>query len=375
MGQEETIGSVQMQDLLKAGGVEASLNRLYATLDQLITSEAAKKDVNPNELVRIVHDGKVTWVTAQQAELYLKSDSSDEENRKLRANVERALKGESRIIHQELRVLLALAQGMFRKQSDEGLLAKEETERIGPSLQRRDYEIKDTFEQLSDVEQRITAARERQPLIADYEQRMGKLLNLQQAGQMDEARKIAAELAADKKKYILLSRALEPDVNTSYYYRLGAQKIKKKILNVHQTFCHKQEGAVDVHINELRSHLHTVQQQMSEAESVAGLDPTQAEIAEKTKTEMEKTTQEIEEASNELQAIRSETKVLQKQEKETQQVIEHVATNVLQNKELAVDVQSQVKNLAARKKIQPRKAPPAQETSSKIRMATADRRK
>ncbi len=375
MGQEEAIGSLAMEELLKAGGTDAPLERLYATLNQIVTSETAKRDINPNELVRIVHGGKVTWVTARQAELYLQSDSSDQESQQLRANVERALKGEARIIHQELRVLLALAQGTFRKQADEGLLAKEESERIEPSLRRRDYEISDTFEQLSEVEQRITAARQRQPIIAEYEQRMGKLLNLQQEGKMDEARQVAVQLAADKKKYVLLSRAIEPDVNTSYYYRLGAQKIKKKILNVQQTLCHKQEGALEGQIHDLRSHINEVKQQMADAESSAGTDPTQSEIVEKAQTELEKTSQEIQEAANELQAVRTENKVLQKQEKETEEVIQHVAANVLQDKELAVDVQSQVKSLENRRKLQPQKAPAAKQAGNKIRMATADRRK
>lgn len=373
MIEEDNVGSLSLERL-KGNPGEVSLDRLYEVLDQLITSEAQKQNTSPNELIRVVHNGKVTWVTAQQAGLYLRSDSADEEEEQLRDNVERALKGHAKLLHQELWVLLAIAQGTFKDLRNQGLFESQEARKIEPSLRRREDEIRDTFTQLYEVEGRIAAARERQPLLAEYEARMGQLLNLQQVGKLDEARTLAIQLAAGKKRYVLLSRVLEPDVNTAYFYRLNSQKTKKKILTVQQTMCLKKEGSLGLHIEELQSHMETVKGQMAHAEATMAGDATQAEIISKAQDKLLKTDQEMQQVHGELHAVKAEARVLRKQAKETDMVIEHIATDILKDPSISVDVQSQVRSIEQRRKQQPVKAPSAPKRTGGIRMSTVDRR-
>ncbi|MFH1740449.1 MAG: hypothetical protein ABIH23_15680 [bacterium] len=375
MALEDNIGSLSLDNLLPKDGGDVSLDTLYKALDRLVASEAAKCNVNANDLVRVVHDGEVTWITAQQARLYLQSDSEQQDGQALRDNVERALKGEARILHQELRVLLAIATGTFQNLQSQGLIDEKESGRIKPSISRREEEIKETFSQLYEVEERIRSARRRQPLIGEYEQRMGQLLNFQSEGKMTEARELAQQLAMDKKKYVLVSRALEPDVKTSYYHRLDAQKTRKKTLNLQQTLCLKKEGAISLHIGQLESQMKTIEEQLDRAQDVQATDSAQAEIVHKAKEQLAKTDEQIQQASSQLEAVKSETQVLQKQEKETDQVIEHIAANVLQEQEFTVDVQSQVKNIEQRRKSQPAAPVSKPKTGSSVRMATSDRRK
>ena len=373
MALENDFAALSLENLLPKDGAEVSLDTLYTSLERLVTQEAAKRNTNPNELVRVVNNGKVTWITAQQAQLYLKADSDGNEKETLRNNVERALKGEARLLHQELRVLLAITSGTFENLSGQGLIDEKEAERIRPSIRRRESEIGDTFSELYDVENRISMARERQPLIGEYETRMGQLLNFQQEGKMDQARELAQQLAMDKRKYILLSRSMEPDVNTAYFHRLNAQKTRKKTLNLQQTLCMKKEGAIGLRIDNLQSKVQTIEQQLAQAEETQATDAAQAEILHKAKEELVKTDQEIQQANNLLVAVQGETKILKKQEKETDGVIQHIATNVLKDQELTVDVQAQVQNISQRRKSQPAPTPKPKQ-SKHIRMATTERR-
>jgi len=336
-----------------------------------VNTAASKRNINPNELVRVVDNGKVSWISAQQAQLYLQSDAQSTDG--LREKVERALKGDARILHQELRVLLAITAGTFENLNAEGLFDEKEQEKIRPSIQRRESEISDTFTQLYEVEGRISSIRARQPLIAEYEERMGRLLNLQSEGRIEEARELARYLATEKKKYVLMSRAIEPDVNTAYFHRLNAQKTRKKTLNLQQNLCQKKEGAIGLRIDQLQTKMETIEDQINRAEMTEATDPTQAEIALRAKEELLLADHEIQEANHQLAAVQTENKVLEKQEKEAQMVIEHIATNVLKDKELAIDVQAQVKDIEQRRRSQPTKPIERPKTEGRGRMATTER--
>jgi len=372
MALNESVASLSLENFLpKDGAAEVSLGELYKALDRLVNTAVSKRNINPNELVRVVDNGKVSWITARQAQRYLESDAQSGDG--LREKVERALKGDARILHQELRVLLAIAAGTFENLNDEGLIDEKEEERIRLSIRRRESEISDTFTQLYEVEGRISAARARQPLIAEYENRMGQLLNLQSQGKMDEARELARYLAMEKKKYVLMSHAIEPDVYTAYFHRLNAQKTRKKTLNLQQNLCQKKEGAIGLRIDQLHARMETIENRINLADTTTATDPTQAEIALRAKEELLLANHEIKQASDQLAAVQTETQVLVKQEKEAQMVIEHIATNVLKDQELAIDVESQVKNIEQRRKSQPTKPPEKPKTELRGRMATTER--
>lgn len=366
------IASILFEEIAAGDSGEVPLDQLYEAMDRLVASKAEKLDTNPNQLVRIVHEGKITWMTARQAESYLRSESEDEKEQKLKTHVESALKGEARVLHQELRILLAIAAGTFKDYRSQGLVDDREAQKIEPSLRRREDEISETFTQLCEIESRIATVRKQQPLLADFEKRMGLLLNLQKEGKTDEARELAKQLVQDRKKYMLLTHALEPEVNTGYFHRLNAHKIKKRILNVQRNLCMKKEGVLTLHLDELRSQMQTIREEKTQAEAAeSDEEPKHADILRKILAQMVKTDQEMQETRGELRAITTETRVLRKQEAQADEVIEHISTNVLQDQDASVDIQAQVRQVQMRRKTQPSKAEPKKPDGS--RMATIQR--
>ncbi len=346
-----------------------SVEKLEKLLDNLLEEEAKKSSADPDQLIRIVHQGEVIWVTAAQAEEFLNETSSDGEEVALKKNVERALKGNRNILQQELLLLLALATSTLARYRDNNILTREELDRLEPALRRRENEITSTFSQLAQVESKIETYRKQQPVLAEYERCMAELLNAQQVGDMQKAQAIAAKLVQGKRQYVLLSRALQPDVNESYYHRLESQKIKKKILNTQQGMVTGHERALQLEIGDLHNQFKKIK-----ADATAGVSAGTTNIDE-ARAKLTKTKEEIEGRVKELETVKQESQVIAKQEAETEATIAHIAENVLGDTDLAVDMDKHMQQQAQKKSMT--KAPPVGGGVKKpgTGMATSGRRR
>ena len=362
---------ISFEDIFGADGQDLSVEKLENLLDRLIEDEAQKSDADPNELIRVVHEGEVIWVTAEQAGDFLKESSTDGEEANLRRNVERSLKGNRQILQQELLLLLALATSTFERNRKANLVGKQEAERVGPALKRREGEIHSTFRDMAAVERKIELYRKQQPILVEYEQRMGELLNAQQAGDLDTAREIAGKLVTDKRQYVLLSRALQPDVSEAYYHRLQSQKIKKKILGTQKEMVVGRGQSLQLEITDLHNRFKKIKSDATAQAADQSSGPVNLDEA---REKLAQTREAIEERVKEFEIVKKEAHIISKQEAETDAVISHIAENVLGDTELAVDVDKQVQRAGAKKSAvkKPTAAPKAAKTTG---MATSDRRR
>lgn len=357
------VTSISFSDIFGGSNGELSLEKLEGLLDRLLEEESAKQNTDPNQLIRIVHEGEVIWVTSAQAKEFLNEATSEGEEAKLRMNVERALKGDRRILQQELLLILAFATSTFERYRTDERLSKETIERIEPALSRREQEIGTTFRQLEQVEAKIESYRNRYPILGEYEKRMGELLNAQQKGDIATARNIAVDLAKGKKEYVLMTRALQPDINEAYFHRLQSQKIKKKILNT-------QQGLVSGRGTNLRIEIADLQQQMKGIKAEAGLgnvDPLSA------RNQLIQARDSIQDRVKELETIVQESKVIAMKEAETDAVISHIAANVLGDTELSVDVEKQVQRVENKRTMTKTHSPSPTRQSKGTGMATSHR--
>lgn len=362
-GKAEESSGLNFEEIFGAEQGDISIEKLEEMLEKALAAEASKNDVNPNSLVRIVHDGEVIWVTSAQAAEFLQEDSASGDEASLKKNVERALKGDRKLLRQELRLLLAMARTTFERYREGEKINAKIAERTALALDRRESEINTTFHELDQVETKIEGYRQKQPVIAKYEEQMGELLNAQQEGDLDKARTLAGQLVENKRQYVLLSRALQPDVNESYFNRLEGQKTKKKILGTQQVM-------VSGRGENLKVELKQIQGRYKELGSKQKSDEGNTEQIQE---EMEQTKQAFDERAHELKAVQQESKVIARQEAETDAVVSHIAENVLGDTELAVDMDKQKQQMAQKKS--PAKASAAAPPKKKsIGMATTGRR-
>ena len=292
-------------------------------LDQFLAEmmEETFKNANhsPNELIRVVDRGAIRWMTAEQAEDFL-HQNGDEEDQEFQHNLQMALRGDSRILSQELRILLLLAIGTMKKYETEQAIPMEEIRRLEIQLTRLSRNIHGYLGELSQIESRIKDTRQRNPILDEFEGKMGKLLNFQKEGENNKALELAKELAAIKKRYVLLSKGLINDNNLAYHCRLDLQRQKKSVLSSHRYMAAQREGALQEELLDLRKSIDNIKSILAR-ESGDGRQKYEQMLDQKHEV--------VVKDENELQVVQHEQAVLEKKENETEAVISHIQDSVL----------------------------------------------
>jgi hypothetical protein len=347
---------ISFEDLCGSSNGSLSMERVEAFLNKIVDIASQQANVNPTALVRVVHNGRVTWMTQEQASEYLQETGSKSN---LRKDIEAALKGDLKNVRQELEILLALGHYTLEKFKENEAIPPDEIKRIEPGLQRRQYEIQEGVNQTSESEAIVNDKRRRNPVIEEFEELMGQLLKVKATGNMEAATEIAKVLALKKKNYILITRSIEPDVKTIYYHRLSLQKTKKRLLHTQNELCSTRQDSLVLELNDLKSSINLVQAQTQEAE-FAGQGIAAATIDRKDLYDEEKVQevkQVITERETELETLKHESAVIDNQVASVDAVIETISEQVLGETDSKMNVQAQLKRESM-------KARPKQATSN-----------
>jgi len=330
---------VSFQDFFGASGGEVSMERVEAFLNKVVEIAAEQAHLNPNALVRVVHGERVTWMTQEQAADFLKEGSEDSNIRK---DVENALKGQLKQVRQELEILLAIAQYTLEQFKKNQAIPPDEIKRFEPGLQRRQYEIREGVSQTAESEAMVEEKRRRNPIIADFESTMGEFLREKSRGNMQRAAELARTLSEKKRQYVLITRAIEPDVRTIYYHRLNLQKTKKRLLHTQNELCSSRKDTLVIELNDLKSKLTSVRRQTQEAE-FEGQDTAAATIDRQDLYDEGSVKRDINDRVTELESLKKETAILDRQEASVDAVISTISEQVLGDTDIKVDVKEQIK--------------------------------
>ncbi len=337
----QNCAGISFEDLCGSSNGALSMERVEAFLNKIVDIASEQAKVSPTALVRVVHNGRVTWMTQEQASEYLQESGSKSN---LRKDIEAALKGELKNIRQELEILLALGHYTLEKFKENDAIPPDEIKRIEPGLQRRQYEIQEGVNQTSESEAIVNDKRRRNPVIQEFEELMGQLLKVKSTGNMEAATEIAKVLAVKKKSYILITRSIEPDVKTIYYHRLSLQKTKKRLLNTQNELCSTRKDSLVLELNDLKNSINLVQSQTKEAE-FAGQGTAAALIDRQDLYDEEKVKevkQVINERETELETLKHESAIIDHQVASVDAVIETISEQVLGETDSKMNVQAQL---------------------------------
>ncbi len=333
------VTGISFQHLFGDSGGELSMERVEAFLNKVVEIASEQAKVNPNALVRVVHDNRITWMTQEQASEFLKSTS---ESATLRQDIEAALKGKLIHIRQELEILLALARYTFDKFKTHELIPAEQIQRLEPSLQRRACEIKDGVSQTAESESLVEEKRRRNPIIGQFEEMMGRFLQAKSQGNLQEAAQLAKSLEASKKHYVLFTRSLEPDIRTIYYHRLNLQKTKKRLLQTQNQLCYTRKDSLVLELNELKKNILSVKQQTQQAE-LDGQGSAETAIRRQDIFNLNQMKQDLSNKVCEYETLKKESEIIERQESSVDAVIQTISESVLGETDTKIDVQAKLK--------------------------------
>ena len=354
--------TISFDDIFGGNPENVSIARLESFLEKVVEDTFLQHAQNPNELVRVVDLGGIRWMTAEEADAYLDGLGDADSDKQLRRNIQQALRGDTRILEQEIKVIFLLANNTLKQYRDNHLIPEAEIQRSEPNLIRLGRQVNFQISQLWEIDARVQDLRKTHPILDEFEQKMGELLNLQKNGRHEEAAAIAHELATTKHHYVRLSRGLKSDTEASSRTRLELQRHKKSVLSTHRYLVAQREGVLQEETHDLR-------------ESVEGLKVLLQRSAEERRANFALSLEEksglLAHAEKELVAVQKEQKVLKKKEDETEQIIEKMESAI-----------SPPKEAVAPSFTQPAPAPqpeaveePEEPQKARQRMAAIDRRR
>ncbi len=314
--------SISFDDIFGSAPEEITPEKFNQFLEGVIENSIQKINHSPNELVRIVDNGQINWVTAAEAEEILQ-DKQQTDNESLREKLQNALRGDSNFLEKEIRILFMLAYGSMQKYQQNNLIPRAEIQRAEPQFLRLGRQISFQLSELRDVETRITEVRHKNPIIDQFEQKMGRLLTHQKAGEHNKATELAVELTSMKKKYLFLSRGLLSETNTAYRIRREIQQLKISVLSWQRYLFSQREGVLETEI----------QNQRKSAENLKFLLSKETDDKKEVyHQELKESEEIIQKKTQELMAVQKGQAVLIVQENETESIV-HEMDQTLQGSE------------------------------------------
>lgn len=331
---DNRFNSIPFSEIMGEEDGPFSMEKVEKFLDRFAKMAAKDAEVSPNQLVRVIRGTTVTWMTKQQAQEYLELGQDHE----LQQEVEQALKADLKFIRQELEILLALAVYTFNQFKSNNSLTPADIDRIEPSLRRRKIEINTGIAHTRECELRMRERRRQNPILDEYEALMGEFLNYQNRSttliskERERVHEVATLLKVYKRKYLLLAKALEPDLHTVYQQRMNLQKTKRRILNTQNELISSRSNMLNIEIGVLQEHLSIISEEVKQAEK-EGEQQAALTIERSIMYASESTQMKIEQKQNELEVLQLEKKAVEKQEAKVDRVVDHISTQVLREQD------------------------------------------
>lgn len=314
----QTEASISFESVFGTTPDDIPLAQVENFLDKVVQEHFQKTKSDPNELIRIVDRGKVLWMTAQQAENYI--SQMDEDHRKTaEKKLNETLRGDSQVLSQEIKILLLMAFGTLKRFNQEKLIPHQEIQRIERVLNRLGRTVYTTLDELRQVEQHMRDTRRKNPVADEFERKMAQFLTWQKQGENEKAAILAKDLVTLKKKYVIVSKVLSNAKNQSQTHRLEAQRQKKSILSNHKYLSAQREGVLQDEQKDLQTNINNVR---------AIIEKEQGKDRQKYEDLLKANEDKKSQNEQELSVVQREKTILEKKEKQTDELIHQMETEL-----------------------------------------------
>ncbi len=293
--------SVSFDDILGSNPEEITLDRLENFFNQIIRSSSQKS--NLSQFVRVVEADRIYWMTAEEADTFLRHSAQQTHP----DPIQQVLRSDYHILGKEIKVFLLLISDAVKQYRADRSIPEVELNRIEPIIIRYGRQIRYQLKQCHQIQERINETRNRNPILNEFEQKMGDLLANQKKGNHEAAASIAHELAGMKHRYVRLSQLLKSDLNDAKKLRIEIHRLKKNIISTHRYLAAQREGVLESEIQNLQENVAslTVLLQRSEKQQKNGFV-----------LALQEKSQQLDRKERERKAIQKEQQILKMKEEE-----------------------------------------------------------
>ncbi|RJP23041.1 MAG: hypothetical protein C4527_20875 [Candidatus Omnitrophota bacterium] len=312
---ESILSGKSFKDLILLKDGKLDLSRFDALMRGVLEESIKSSNVPPHQLVRVIRDGRVIWMTVEQARNmvdYHRHHSIADTSATVANAIEMAINGDINYLEDEMLILMCLAESGNSKNDD--VMAK---------FTRRKQEVFRLVNEIRDSESELQRRKRETNIVSDFEEKMGLMLQARHKGQEQRAIQLAQELRVDKKKYLLFARSLGPDIQKIRQLRGELVRTKEKVLG------HIMEG-VGAEANSLSLSIDSLKQNMDQLEKAFNQSAESMKVdnkyVEALKQKMAGVQKAIEKKTERIEAIEQEKAALQQEIEKTKLVADKLDT-------------------------------------------------
>ncbi len=364
------LGAITIDDVFN--GDDIDLDKLTAKLDDLIELDCEKKDAKPTDMIRIVHNGQVMWLSQEQARVYLDGHTDpDSEEAMIQRDIKRALKGNTRLLRQEMQTLIAMSLSSLQSYLEGEQVDAKQAQKTEQQLRRKWQDTSQQIVGMTAAEDHMKELRQKNPQLDAFEALLGEFLNARQTGDTEKVERLQYELSNLQRTYLIMARVLDPDTKALQQHRLDLQKSKKFILNLEKDLAAERRDILKMEVKKMQKHLRALKTEIAsdegpsdELKMTSHLDIEEARATgdiEQIK-DVGAVEQMLEEAKAEIDVAHMKYRVSKAQEKRADKVIDYFETEIVGKDSTDSRVSDQVNRQQVKEKTS--KAPPLKLDSS-----------
>jgi len=311
--------SITFEDILGPSTENFSLEKLSSFLESVVENTLRNQSRNAAELIRVVQNGRIFWMTAAQADVLLQEEGETTAD-SLKNSVQQTLRGDFRVLAQELKILFLLAQHTLNMYLKQNLIPSGEVQWATPHVTRLGRQIVFYMDKLWLVEEKMKKTRMENPVLREFEATMSEFLECQKTGDRENAMLLAKDLAAKKAQYVRISRGLASDVNESSHLRIDLQRQKKSILSFQKYLLAQRQGVLQSQVQDMRKTVENLKILLARSEEESK--------KERCRKNLEERNAVLNQQEKELSTLEKESAIIEKKEKETDQLISSMETHL-----------------------------------------------
>lgn len=308
--------SITLEELFSYSAETIDFTQLNNLLEGIVQKALGDRGLSEDQLVRVVDSGRIYWLTAAEAKEKMKL-AKEQQDERLKHSLNFALNATSKQLGMEIQVLMAIAFHTLNTYHDRELIPLAEIKRTEPNLTRISRTVIYQLDQLREIEIQMDDLRQKNPILDDFETKMGQLLNHQKKGNSQEALVLARELAGMKQKYLRVSRGMQGHNRDNAHMRYEIQHSKKSTLSWQRYMAAQREGILQEENQDLRKSVENVKVLLERAVD---------EKKERFQKQFEYRSRQLKENQQELDKVQQEIEYFKTKEEETDQVISQFET-------------------------------------------------
>lgn len=245
---------VPLKELLKGENGHRFSEKIELLIDQITGIAAKKAGIPPSEIIKIVEEGKVYWMTGDEVRTFLQT-KPDKTGDGIEQLTHDALFGDVIPLSQDVRITCQFAKTRLNDYTKDQRIPDKDIHHFAPKLSRMDNILHYSLKSLFEVETEINETQRKNPIVRQFNDKIHVFNQSRQSGNLRLASKIAKELMEIKNDYSRVNRGIESNISQSRQLRIDIQQQKKALLDCHINIVDRRKNVLNDTIDRFQNTL------------------------------------------------------------------------------------------------------------------------